>query len=208
MIYVIVCIRQFKIVLVISVESSVSLGKEPRYWKYPEAQALVRQRLEMESQFRGAKSHSVLWNRIVKQLNTIGIICTLEQCVNRFKQLKRQWRVVVDHNSQTGNDAKTATFQDQFNEVYGTRATTIPAHAISSMNVLRKRPVEVNIDAPPRKRPAEATITAPPRKRPAEITIEVSLRKRPAEAPNEDPPRKRPAEITIEAPPSKCGRRG
>ena len=50
-----------------------------------------------------------------------GIKVTAEQCRNKLKDIKRQWREVFGHNNVTGNEPKTCLFFRIWMEFMGQR---------------------------------------------------------------------------------------
>lgn len=78
----------------------------------------------MEEQFNDVKNHDVLWGQITKKLNSHNIFVNVLQVKNKWKNLKKTYKKVVDDNSQTGNKATTWKFFEEFNNVYGNRAST------------------------------------------------------------------------------------
>ena len=80
----------------------------------------------MHDKFLSSKSHTTLWGRIHKQLVESGVKCTVGQIQSKWRNLKRSYHSTVDHNSQTGVEAKKSKFYDEFSELYGTKASTIP----------------------------------------------------------------------------------
>lgn len=79
-----------------------------------------------------SKTHKTLWNHVERMLREAGVEATAEQCVNKFKDLKRVWRSCIDHNAKTGNEPKTCPFFNELNEVYGMKPSTRPSFTFSS----------------------------------------------------------------------------
>jgi hypothetical protein len=114
----------------VAAQSGVSTVK---HWTTAEATFLLETRLGMEEAFNGQKGHKTLWLQIKKIMAEAGYIATVDQCVNKFKQLKRDWRACIDHNAKTGNSPKTCQFFDLFNRLYGCKPATRPAYTLASM---------------------------------------------------------------------------
>lgn len=101
-------------------------------WSPQATSTLFHLRCALEKDFIGFKTHTVLWNKIAEDLGKEGHKFTPNQCVNKFKSLKRDYRATVDHNSRTGNDKKTCLFFDEFNQMYGLKASTKPVFTLAS----------------------------------------------------------------------------
>ena len=93
---------------------------------------LVRARLAREDQFLGNKNHKTLWNSIRTELLNADIKVSVDQCLNKFKQIKRDWKACLDHNHKSGNDRKSCQFYDELNDIYGTKASTRPSFTMST----------------------------------------------------------------------------
>ena len=81
----------------------------------------------MDQEFGGNRSHSTLWNKIQRELGAAGHNCTTTQIHNRWKNIKRKFMSVVDHNRLTGADPKSCAFFDLLGEFFGTKPGVIPA---------------------------------------------------------------------------------
>lgn len=78
----------------------------------------------MEEEFEQVKNHDVLWNRITKTLNNHKVPVTCNQVKNKWKNLKKTYKKVVDDNQKTGNKKTTWKYFEEFNLLYGNRAST------------------------------------------------------------------------------------
>lgn len=78
----------------------------------------------MEEEFEQVKNHDVLWNRITKTLNNHKVPVTCKQVKNKWKNLKKTYTKVVDDNQKTGNKKTTWKYFEEFNLLYGNRAST------------------------------------------------------------------------------------
>jgi hypothetical protein len=114
----------------------------PKVWPNKERAMLFSLRAEMEADFQSHKAHSTLWHLISDKLKEQGCIATSVQCDNKFKSLKREYRVAIDHNQKSGNDKKTCPFYEEFNRLYGFKASTAPAFTMGSINVDHVEAVE------------------------------------------------------------------
>ena len=87
----------------------------------------ITPRIEMDQQFGGNCSHSILWNKIHKELEAAGHDCSTSQIHNSWKNIKRKFMSVVDHNRLTGADPKSCTFCNELSEVFGTKRIHLPS---------------------------------------------------------------------------------
>lgn len=81
-------------------------------------------RLEMEEQFNDVKNNDVIWGQITKILNSHNIFVTVLQVIDKWKIFKKTYKKVLDDNSQKGNKETRWKFFEEFNNVYGIRAST------------------------------------------------------------------------------------
>ena len=106
----------------------------PKQWGKQETDFLMSLRMSMEEEFSSAKSHKSLWRKICEQLNSRGFTATMEQCDNKYKSLKRDYKSTVDKNAQSGSDAKRCPYFEDFNKLYGLKASTKPTATASSLD--------------------------------------------------------------------------
>lgn len=78
----------------------------------------------MEEQFNDVKNNDVIWRQITKILNSHNIFVTVLQVIDKWKIFKKTYKKVVDDNSQKGNKETRWKFFEEFNNVYGNRAST------------------------------------------------------------------------------------
>ena len=68
---------------------------------------LISERLDKEEKFNSCKSYNALWKKIQKNLEEEGIFVTFSQVMNKWKNLKKRYKEVVDNNSKTGKEKCT-----------------------------------------------------------------------------------------------------
>lgn len=78
----------------------------------------------MEEQFNDVKNNDVISGQITKILNSHNIFVTVLQVKDKWKNFKKTYKKVVDDNSQKGNKETRWKFFEEFNNVYGNRAST------------------------------------------------------------------------------------
>lgn len=95
---------------------------------------------EHENIFKSGKCKSSdVWKKIsiVLQNENSQWIYTGVQCENKFKELRKKYIKVKDHNKQSGNSPKTCKFYDEFEELLGDKPYIQPVALASN---LKKRP--------------------------------------------------------------------
>ena len=101
-------------------------------WKKLEEDMLVELRHSMNKEFLINKNHTQLWNAIASQLNAAyNIQVGQTQTMNKYYSLKMRWKEVVG----AGIGTKTKHFRQrrQFDDMYGTTASTKPTFSIDSL---------------------------------------------------------------------------
>ncbi|XP_070573584.1 uncharacterized protein [Ptychodera flava] len=93
----------------------------PTKWPKGASTTLVQLRLNKDEEFHKHKVHKQLWNEINNEMKDRGYTFTADQCLNKWKSLKREYKSTVDHNSHTGNNKKTCLFYEEFNRLYGNK---------------------------------------------------------------------------------------
>lgn len=66
------------------------------------------------------------------------------QCENKFKELRKKYVKVKDHNKQSGNSPMTCKFFDEFEEILGDKPCIQPVALASN---LKKRPATSSQDS-------------------------------------------------------------
>ncbi|XP_071120924.1 uncharacterized protein [Mytilus edulis] len=103
--------------------NSSSIGKVHN-WTQSEEVLLITLRSDIESKFVGAKAHETLWNEIQKKMEKQGVKISVAQIINKWKNMKKRYKEVIDANNKTGNNAVSWKHYDKFNELYGNKAST------------------------------------------------------------------------------------
>ena len=109
-------------------------GKEKFKWLLAAARYAISLRLEKEKEFKSCKSHETVWRSIAAQVveafASSNFTVTWEQCANKYKQAKREWRSAIDNNNRTGQEPKSTPFDDQFDEAFGNKPATRPSYTL------------------------------------------------------------------------------
>ena len=106
----------------------VQVPRSRHQHKALEARVLMSIRTLMEKDFQKATVHKTLWSKISTDLENQGIIASADQCSNKFKAKKKDYKAVKDHNSHSGNDRKTCRFEKEFDDLFGFKAGTRPQY--------------------------------------------------------------------------------
>lgn len=86
--------------------------------------------------------NDTVWNMIAQDVKKTGLIVTATQTENKWKNIRKAYMGVKDHNSRSGNAPKTCKFYDKLDEIFSTAPSVIPI-ALSSSR--RKRgPIVLN----------------------------------------------------------------
>ncbi|XP_065935753.1 uncharacterized protein [Magallana gigas] len=101
-----------------SCSSPVNGPEKVHIWKECEEKELISIRSDMDEEFEQVKNHDVLWNRITKTLNNHKVPVTCNQVKNKWKNLKKTYKKVVDDNHKTGNKKTTWKYFEEFNLLY------------------------------------------------------------------------------------------
>jgi hydroxylamine reductase (hybrid-cluster protein) len=108
-------------------------------WKEWEEKALINTMKEKGELFQQNKNHETIWNTISKGLKDNGISVSTQQVKNKWKNLKKTYKRIIDENKSTGNGRSQWKYLDEFNDMYGHKASTIPALVFDSGNSAGKR---------------------------------------------------------------------
>lgn len=106
-------------------------------WQPEAVKLLVSLRVEKDYKFNMLKTHVSLWEEISKCLAEQGHTITEKQCSNKWKGLKRDYKSVIDNNSKTGSDKKSCKFYEEFNQLFGNKASTRPSFTLDTSSCSR-----------------------------------------------------------------------
>ena len=122
-----------------SLEETSSLNFKA--WKENEEKLLIDTRHQMNNMFKRSRNHVVLWKQVSeKLLETLNCRVTYQQCMYKYNALKKKWKEVID--SPSGSETKHFTHKDEFDQLYGTNASTKPQYTIDTDKTERKRQQE------------------------------------------------------------------
>ena len=103
-------------------------------WKDEEVYKLIKLWGEdtIQAQLEGCKHNREVYEKIAKAMKEAGYNKNTEQCREKAKKLKAEYRKVRDKNKQTGNKRKTWKFMEALDEVLGDRPATKPPIVIDT----------------------------------------------------------------------------
>ena len=103
-------------------------------WKDEEVYKLIELWGEdtIQTQLEGCKHNREVYERIAKAMKEAGYNKNAEQCRDKAKKLKSEYRKVRDKNKITGNKRKTWKFMEVLDEVLGDRPATKPPIVIDT----------------------------------------------------------------------------
>lgn len=101
----------------------------------------------MDSQFHQSKNHEVLWSRITDMLNSAGVKVTKAQVMNKWKNMKKKYREVLDANNKTGNSPTTWKYLEDFNRIFGHKASSTAVCTFDSSRKGREKLISVPNDS-------------------------------------------------------------
>ncbi|XP_070177468.1 uncharacterized protein [Littorina saxatilis] len=113
----------------------------PHVWKDKEVELLLTLRHERQDKFLDSKNHILLWGDIVKQLRAAGCIVTTLQVINKYTNMKKKWKEALDAESKTGAGRVSFKYKFEFDQVYGTKASTRPKVVVDCRKPLQPRAV-------------------------------------------------------------------
>ena len=88
----------------------------------------------VQQQLEGAVRNKVIYEGVAKELRKLGYIQDWEQCRNKIKNLKKQYRTTKDHNDETGRGRKICKFYEELDDILGHRPASAPAVLLDSLS--------------------------------------------------------------------------
>ncbi len=79
----------------------------------------------VHEQLDGAVRNKAVFQDISKKLQATGYNRDWTQCRTKIKSLKKQYRVVKDHNGETGKGRKTCKFYKELDNIIGHRPALV-----------------------------------------------------------------------------------
>ena len=86
----------------------------------------------IQEQLEGSHRNQQVYKKISKTLAEKGYTRTWDQCRQKVKKLRKDYKDVVDNNSETGRKRKTFKYFDEMDAILGSRPATKPSITICS----------------------------------------------------------------------------
>ena len=86
----------------------------------------------IQSQLEGSQRNQHVYKKISQKLQEKGYERTWDQCRQKMKKLRKDYKDVVDNNGETGRKRKTFKYFDEIDAVLGCRPATRPNIIVSS----------------------------------------------------------------------------
>ena len=94
-------------------------------WSDQEVKAIWGEN-NVQEELDGAVRNKVVFQNISKKMQEQGYSRDWEQCRTKIKNLKKQYRVVKDHNGETGRGRKTCKYYKELDDILGHRPASAP----------------------------------------------------------------------------------
>lgn len=114
---------------------SVKSSNKGVAWLYNEVCALldVWADREIQRQLSGRLHNMCIYERISRKLRDLGITRSGEQCREKIKKLRRDYKTIVDNNYSPAFARKVLGCYDKVHEIFGKRTVRRPPHVIESI---------------------------------------------------------------------------
>ncbi|XP_011858916.1 PREDICTED: zinc finger and SCAN domain-containing protein 29-like [Vollenhovia emeryi] len=76
--------------------------------------------------------NDVVWDMIAQDIKETGFKVTATQTENKWKNIRKAYMSVKDHNSRSGNAPKTCKFYDELGEIFSKSPSVVPVALASS----------------------------------------------------------------------------
>ena len=103
-------------------------------WSDREVQVLINIWGEenIQQELDGAVRNKTVFQKKSKTMEEEGFQRDWQQCRTKVKNLKREYRIVKDHNGETGRGRKTCKFYRELDTILGNRPATAPTFLLDS----------------------------------------------------------------------------
>ncbi|CAG2199016.1 unnamed protein product [Mytilus edulis] len=103
-------------------------------WTDKQEDMLVHLRHERHDAFGKTRNHNTLWKDIANEINsTFKCNITATQVMNKYFNLKKRWKEVLDGARGSGSEAKYFRLKEDFDQQYGTKASSRPAYLLDTI---------------------------------------------------------------------------
>ena len=87
---------------------------------------------DIQEQLDGATRNKSIFQKISRKLQESGYQRDWQECRNKIKNLKGDYKKVKDHNSVTGNNRKTCKFYEKLDAILGHRPASTPSSLLDT----------------------------------------------------------------------------
>ena len=103
-------------------------------WSDSKVRALIAiwGKSDIQDELDGAVRNKVVFEEIAKKLQEQGYTRDLDQCRNKIKNLKKEYRSVKDNNGETERGRKTCKFYKELDEILGHRPASVPVSLLDT----------------------------------------------------------------------------
>ncbi|XP_024869122.1 trihelix transcription factor GT-2-like [Temnothorax curvispinosus] len=123
--------------------SNQATSKEKVKWTKNAVLALITSWKANQPNFASTTvKNDAVWNMIAQDIKKTGLIVTATQTENKWKNIRKAYMAVKDHNSKSGNAPKTCKFYDELDEIFSKSPSVAPVALASSR---RKRSASTTI---------------------------------------------------------------
>ncbi|XP_076081362.1 uncharacterized protein LOC143052257 [Mytilus galloprovincialis] len=103
-------------------------------WTDKQEDMLVHLRHERHDAFGKTRNHNTLWKDIANEINsTFKCNITATQVMNKYFNLKKRWKEVLDGERGSGSEAKYFRLKEYFDQQYGTKASSRPVYLLDTI---------------------------------------------------------------------------
>ena len=81
---------------------------------------------DIQEKLDGALRNRVIYEEVSRKMKILGYNRDKDQCRNKVKNLKKQYREAKDHNKETERGRKTCKFFSELDAILGLRPATVP----------------------------------------------------------------------------------
>ena len=118
-------------------------------WSEDEVKALlaVWGESNVQVELDGAVRNKAVFENISKKMKELGHNRDWQQCRVKIKNMKKSYRDVKDHNSETGRGRKTCKFYKELDAILGHRPATTPAVLLDTGSTSQSSSLSTQEDA-------------------------------------------------------------
>ena len=97
---------------------------------------------EIQNQFEGSTRNKKIFEVISARLAEHDVVRTADQCREKVKKLRGEYKQIRDHNNVSRRNRKTIRFLPQLDAILGHRPSTQPKSVIESNSIVEQEETE------------------------------------------------------------------